>query len=276
MKPLRHRLALLALLPALLGAPGFAQAPAKAAETAPPPFTAQEVGIDEKLGKPAALDLTFKDEDGKAVALRTLVDKPTILTLNYFRCAGICTPQLNGVVEVLNRTEAVPGRDFQVITVSFDDRDTPEIAAEKRTNYLREITRPFPPAAWRFLTSDAATSRALADSVGFKFKKQGDDFIHAAAIIFLSPKGEITRYMYGVTYLPADLQMAAQEAAQSQARPTINKWLKICFSYDPEGRKYVFSFTKIGAGIILLGAAIFLAVLIRRGRKRPSNPEERA
>lgn len=233
-----------------------------------PNFAVEEVGIDEKLGQRAAIDLVFKDEDGKAVQLRGLIDKPTILTLNYFRCAGICTPQLNGVVEVLNRTQAEPGKDFQVITVSFDERDTPEIAANKRTNYLREITRPFPPGAWRFLTTDAATSKALADSVGFKFKKQGDDFIHAAAIIFLSPSGDITRYMYGVTYLPADLQMAAQEAAKNQARPTINKWLKICFSYDPEGRKYVFSFTKIGAGIILLSAVIFLAVLIRKGRRK--------
>jgi protein SCO1/2 len=262
--PLRRILLSLALLSGL----GFAsaQSPAPAA----PSFSPEEVGINERLGQRAAIDLVLNDEDGKAIALRSLIDKPTILTLNYFRCAGICTPQLNGVVEVLNRTQAEPGKDFQVITVSFDERDTPEIAANKRTNYLREITRPYPPAAWRFLTGDAATTRALADSVGFKFKRQGDDFIHAAAIIFLSPTGDITRYMYGVTYLPADLQMAAQEAAQNQARPTINKWLKICFSYDPEGRKYVFSFTKIGAILILLGAAIFLAVLIRKGRRGKS------
>ena len=248
-----------------LGLPLRAQAPAK--PPAPLPFTVEEVGIDEKLGQRAAIDLVLKDEDGKAVTLRNLIDKPTILTLNYFRCAGICTPQLNGVVDVLNHTQAVPGKDFQVITVSFDPRDTPEIASEKRTNYLREITRPFPPSAWRFLTADAATTRALANSVGFKFKAQGDDFIHAAAIIFLSPTGDMTRYMYGVTYLPADLQMAAQEAAKNQARPTINKWLKICFSYDPEGRKYVFNFTRIGAAIIIFGAAIFLFVLVRKGRR---------
>ncbi len=264
-----RRLLPLVLLPALLGLPGFAQAPA-----APPPLSAGEVGIDERLGQRAAIDLVLRDEDGQAVPLRTLIDKPTILTLNYFRCAGICTPQLNGVVDVLNRTQAEPGKDFQVITVSFDPRDTPEIAAQKRTNYLREITRPFPPGAWRFLTADAATTKALADSVGFKFKSQGDDFIHAAAIIFLSPTGDVTRYMYGVTYLPADLQLAAQEAARNQARPTINKWLKICFSYDPEGRRYVFNFTRIGAAIILLGAAIFLFVLVRKGRR--TKAEEKA
>jgi len=242
----------------------------------PPPFSVEEVGIDEKLGQVAALDGAFKDESGNTVSLRTLINKPTILTLNYFRCAGICTPQLNGVVDVLNQTKAEPGKDFQVITVSFDERDTPEIAFQKRTNYLREITRPFPPAAWRFLTADAATSKALADSVGFKFKKQGDDFIHAGAIMFLSPKGEVTRYMYGVTYLPADLQLAVQEASRSEARPTINKWLKICFSYDPAGRRYVVNFTRIGAIIVLGGALVFLLVLLRKGRRAKSEVKEKA
>jgi protein SCO1/2 len=171
---------------------------------------------------------------------------------------------------VLNRTEAVPGKDFQVLTVSFDERDEPEVAAQKRTNYLGEITRPFPPGAWRFLTGPGATTKALADAVGFKFKRDKDDFIHAAAIIFISPKGKITRYMYGTVYLPADLQMAAQEAARGEAQPTINKFLKFCFSYDPAGRRYVLNTTSIGATVIILAALIFLVTISRRGRKSKS------
>ena len=151
------------------------------------------------------------------------------------------------MVEVLNRTQAEPGKDFQVITVSFDERDTPEIAAQKRTNYLSEIKRPFPPAAWRFLTGrrghDQGPGRLPSASSS---SRQGEDFVHAAAIIFLSPKGKVTRYMYGVTYLPADLQMAVQEAARGEARPTINKFLKFCFSYDPAGRSYVLNITRVG------------------------------
>ncbi len=274
--PLRSSLSTLALAAALLSAPMRAQAPAPApapaADPATPSFTPQEVGIDEKLGATVPLDLVLNGEDGQPVTLRQLIDKPTILTLNYFRCAGICTPQLNGVVEVLNRTEAVPGKDFQVITVSFDGRDTPEMAAQKRTNYLGELTRPFPPAAWRFLTGPATTTRALADAVGFKYKQVGEDFVHAAAIIFISPQGKVTRYMYGVTYLPADLQLAAQEAARGEAQPTINKFLKFCFSYDPAGRKYVLNTTSIGATVIILAGLIFLVTLVRRGRK--SKPEE--
>ena len=249
--------------------------PATAQTPAPPPsFNAQEVGIDEKLGGTIPLDLQLKDEAGQVVTLRQLVNKPTILTLNYFRCAGICTPQLNGVVEVINRTQAQPGQDFQVITVSFDERDEPEVAAQKRTNYLSEITRPIPPTAWRFLTGPGATTKALADAVGFRFKRVNDDFVHAAAIMFISPSGKITRYMYGTTYLPADLQMAAQEAARGEANPTINKFLKFCFSYDPIGRKYVLNTTSIGAFVIILAALVFLFVITRRGGK--TQPEEKS
>jgi protein SCO1/2 len=243
------------------------------AQSPAPAFTPEEVGINEKLGATIPLDLELKAEDGKPVTLRQLIDKPTILTLNYFRCAGICTPQLSGVAEVLNRTEAIPGKDFQVLTVSFDERDEPEVAAQKRTNYLGEISRPFPPAAWRFLTGPGATTKALADAVGFKFKRVNDDFVHAAAIIFISPKGQVTRYMYGTTYLPADVQLAAQEAARGEAQPTINKFLKFCFSYDPAGRKYVLNTTTIGATVIILAALIFVVTLTRRGRK--TKPEER-
>jgi len=282
LRQFRSTLSPLALAAALLCAPAQAQAPKPPPVPAPrpvegpatPSFTPQEVGIDEKLGATVPLDLVLKAEDGTPVTLRQLIDKPTILTLNYFRCAGICTPQLNGVVEVLNRTEAVPGKDFQVITVSFDERDEPEVAAQKRTNYLSELTRPFPPAAWRFLTGPATTTRALADAVGFKYKQVGDDFVHAAAIIFLSPQGKVTRYMYGVTYLPADLQMAAQEAARGEAQPTINKFLKFCFSYDPAGRKYVLNTTTIGAAVIILAALIFVVTLVRRGRKTKSEETE--
>ena len=178
-----------------------------------PAFTAQEVGINEKLGQTIALDTVLKDEANQSVTLRSLIDKPTILSLNYFRCAGICTPQLGGMAEVFDKTQAEPGKDFQVITVSFDPRDTPDMAAQKRENYLHEIKRHFPQAAWRFLTGDATATQALADSVGFRFKPQGDDFIHPAALYFLSPKGEITRLLltrhaYAVD-IPAVLEAAA-------------------------------------------------------------------
>ena len=274
-QPSLRRVLLSLVFSVMAGGPVPLQAQAASQSPVPAPtFSPEEVGINERLGATIPLDLELKGEDGKPVTLRQLIDKPTILTLNYFRCAGICTPQLNGVAEVLNRTGAIPGKDFQVLTVSFDERDEPEIAAQKRTNYLGEITRPFPPSAWRFLTGPGATTRALADAVGFKFKRAGDDFVHAAAIIFISPKGQITRYMYGVTYLPADLQLAAQEAARGEAQPTINKFLKFCFSYDPAGRRYVLNTTTIGATVIIVAAMIFVFALTRRGRHAKSEEGE--
>jgi protein SCO1/2 len=270
LKPRFLDVALGALL--ILSGPGLrAQATTPAQPT--PTFSTEEVGVDEKLGQQVPLDLVLKDEDGKPVALRTLINKPTILTMNYFRCAGICTPQLNGLTEVINKVNAVPGKDFQVITVSFDDRDTPEMATQKRTNYLSQITRPILPTAWRFLTGDAATTRALANSMGFKYKKVGDDYIHAGAIMILSPQGEVTRYMYGITYLPADLDMALQEAARGETHPSINRLLKFCFSYDPAGRKYVLNFTKLSMAITLLGAVIFMLVLVFKGRGKAKSEE---
>lgn len=259
------------------GLPGRAQGtPAPGPATSPSPtFTAQEVGVDEKLGQTAALDVPLKDEEGRPVTLRALLDKPTILTMNYFRCAGICTPQLNGLTEVLNRVQAVPGKDFQVITVSFDPRDTPEMALQKRTNYLGQITRPFPPTAWRFLTGDEAATRALADSLGFKYKRVGEDYIHAGAAMMLSPQGKVTRYLYGITYIPADVDMAIQEAARGEANPSINKLLQFCFSYDPQGRKYVLNFTKLSMAITLAAVLIFAIVLVLKGRGK-SNPKEGA
>jgi len=233
----------------------------------PARFTPEEVGINEQLGKRIPLDFVLRGEDGTPVQLRTLLGKPTILTLNYFRCAGICTPLLTGVAEVVRRTKAEPGRDFQVVTVSFDERDTPEIATTKRANYLREVERPIPPDSWRFLTGDAATTKALCDAVGFKFKREGDDFIHAGAIIFLSPEGMVTRYMYGTSFLPADFQAAVNEAARNEAVPTITKLLKICFSAVPPGQKYVFSATKTGATVVLLLALGCVIYLVRPKRR---------
>jgi protein SCO1/2 len=239
--------------------------PLPAARTA---RAADEVAIDEKLGATVPLDLQLNDESGQKVTLKALIDKPTALTLNYFRCAGICTPQLNNLVHTLNEIQLEPGKDFQVITVSFDPADTPEVAAGKRTNYLKLLKRPFPPLAWRFLTGDASSTKRLTDAVGFHFKQQRDSFLHPAALVILSPQGKVTRYMYGITYLPIDLQMAVDEAKSGLVRPTISKALDFCYSYDPAGRKYVIDVTRIAGSVTLLAAAVFAAVVLFRGRRR--------
>jgi len=243
----------LLLLAALACAP-WARA---AADAAPP-----EVGVDEHLGATLPLDVRFNDEDGKPVRLGRLIDKPTVLTLNYYRCAGICTPLLNGLVDSLNELKLEPGEDFQVITVSFDERDLPEMARKKRENYLKQLRRPFPPAAWRFLTGKSPSIRLLTDAVGFKFKPYGMEFIHAGVIFIISPQGLVTRYMYGTDFRPVDLQTALGEARVGRTRPSVIRSLSFCYTYDPAGRRYIVSVTRlVGAfSVLMVLLTVFLAV----------------
>jgi protein SCO1/2 len=227
-----------------------------------------EVGINEKLGARVALDAVLKDEDGKDIALRQLIDKPTILTLNYFTCTGICSPLLNALVDALNGLVLEPGRDFRVITVSFDPSDTPEVAHQKRINYLKQMNRPFLPADWRFLTGSAQATKAVTDSVGFNFKAAANGFVHPGAIIVLTPKGIVSRYLYGISFLPADIQMAVQEAASGRVRPSISRVLDFCYSYDSQGRRYVLNTTRVMGAAVLVLAAGFVIFLLKGGTRR--------
>jgi protein SCO1/2 len=232
--------------------------------------TPNEVGINEKLGAQISLDTVLKDEDGNDITLRQLIGKPTILTLNYFRCSGICTPLLNALADALNEMNLAPVKDFQVITVSFDPTDTPEMAHEKRINYLKAMKRPFPPAAWRFLTGPAQATREVSDSVGFGFRATDYGFVHPGAIMVLTSQGNVSRYLYGITVLHADLEMAIREAAAGQTRPSISKVLALCYNYDPASRRYVLSITRTAGTAILIFAGGFVIYLVRSrsgGRK---------
>jgi protein SCO1/2 len=230
---------------------------------------ASPVWIDEHLGAKVPGDARLLDESGKEIAFADLLGKPVVLTLNYYRCAGICTPLLNGVVDVLNAVAKEPGRDFRVVTVSFDDRDTPEIAFQKRRNYVSQMRRAFPVEAWRFLTGKAAETGRIARAVGFGFRRQGEDFLHPGAIMVLTPEGAVSRYMYGTTFLPADLEMAIDEAAHGESRPTIAKVLPFCFRTDPTGRGVVVDVTRVAglATIALMGGGVAFLALRRRSGK---------
>ncbi len=225
--------------------------------------SAADVGIDEKLGKQVAMDIVLKDENGSEITLRRLVDKPTILIFNYLRCPSVCPILISNIVEIVNQMQLEPGKDFRLVAVSFDPTDTPELARQKKANYLNQMRRRFSPDTWHFLTGSAENIRAVADSAGFKYIRQADQFIHPGAMILLTPEGTISRYLYGTSFLPADVTMAIQEAAKGQVRPTISKVLAFCYTFDPEGRKYVFSVTRFAGAIILLLAAVFVIFALR-------------
>ncbi len=249
--------------------------PARLALAVTPTANPPDLGIDEKLGQTVPLDLKLVDEQGDRVSLRELIDKPTLLTLNYFRCTGLCTPLLNGVAEMLQKTDQLPGKDFQVLTVSFDPRDNAELAAEKKKNYTKQLGPAFPQSAWRFLTGDPISTKRLADAVGFKFAKHGEDYVHPGAIMVLSPTGMVARYLYGITFLPFDVKMAVTEAAQGRTGPTIARLLRFCYSYDPSGHRYSLNVTRVAAAFTLMLAAGFgIAVAVKRKKHPKSDAKE--
>lgn len=228
-----------------------------------------EIGIDEQQGEFVPLDLAFRDEDGDTVLLKDLITKPTLLGLVYYECPGICIPFLGGFAHVIDLTPSVPGEDYQVLTVSFDPSETPEIAAEKKKDLIESMKkRKIEPTAWRFLTGDTDAIKALTNAVGFRYREEGTDYLHSSAAIVLSPDGKIIRYMYGLDYLPLDLQLALIEAKEGRVGPTIVKALRYCFNYDPEGRRYVFDVTKVAGAAISLGGFTLLGTLIITGRKK--------
>ncbi len=246
-----------------------ALSPAAARVAGPPEQSAPQVGITEHLGDTVPLELRFRDEAGQEVRLGDLIDRPVVLSLVYYSCPGICTPLLTGVAEVLNLMDMRPGRDYRVITISFDPSDTPKLAAEKKKNYLHLIDRrEFPEEAWSFLTGSQEEIDAITRAVGFGYEKQGRDFVHAAAIFVLSPKGKIVRYLYGTSFLPLDLKLALTEASQGRVGPTINKILLYCFNYDPDGRRYVLNTTRIAGTAVLLTALAFVIYLGASSRRR--------
>ena len=236
--------------------------------------TSGDVEIDEKLGSPVAMDVVLKDERGGDITLRQLIDKPTILIFNYFRCPGICPVLINSVVNVVNQMSLEPGKDYRLVAVSFDPADTPQLAAEKKANYLNQMRRPFPPTAWYFLTGTAENTKEVADSAGFHFELQNGMYAHPGAIILLTPSGIVSRYIYGTSFVPADVEMGVREAAKGQVLPTVSKVLAFCYTYDPEGRKYVLSITRVAGTIVLLLAAVFV-IFVLRGKAKKNQRAER-
>lgn len=233
-----------------------------------PAQLSDESNVEEHLGNNIPLDLMFLNENGDSVKLGDLIKKPTILSLVYFRCPGICSPLLSGLVEVVEKIDEKPGEDYQLLTISFDPTDNPAMAVKKKNNYLKSFNIDFPEEQWHFLTGDSAAIYAITKAVGFKYKQTGDDFVHPGLVTMLGADGKITRYLFGISFLPFDVKMALLEAAQGRTGPTINKVLLYCFSYDPTGKQYAFNFLKVTGTIIIFLVLIFVVFLIFVSRAR--------
>lgn len=242
---------------------------------------ATQLGINEKLGTMVPLDLTFINEKGERVTLKKLMDgKPTMISLNYFRCAGICTPQLNDMAKMLGRLDLAENTDYKVLTIGFAEDEGYELAAAKRQTMLKTIQRDYVQDAWHFVIGENNSSGILADKVGFTYEKTISpagvvDYLHPAALIMLSPEGKVTRYLNGIEQLPFDVKMALMEAGQGKVGPTIAKNLLYCFAYDPKAKTYIFKWEKIAGAVMTLIMLAFFVYLVRTSRREEEHQQNK-
>jgi len=252
-------LLLFTLMPGILGAQDLVKADLIKPQV--------EIGIVEKLGDTIPMNLWFLNEASDTVTLGELIDKPTILFFVYFDCPNLCSPLMDGVADVISKLDLVLGKDFQIITISFNTKDTPEKAREKKINFVQKISKENQ-KYWIYLTGTQENIDHITEAIGYKYKAQGLDFAHASAIMAISPQGKITRYLYGLTFLPFDVKMAIVEAQKGLARPAINKVLEYCFAYNPASKTYTIQITRIIGSITLMIAAIVFIILLLKRRKK--------
>lgn len=250
-------------------------APAQMLDSNAPPPMLREVGIDQKLGTPLPLDLVFRDDTGQTIQLQQYFDqKPVILAFVYYECPMLCTQVLNGLVESLRTLSFDVGKQFDVITVSFDPGETPKLAAGKKANYLKQYERSGAAAGWHFLTGDSAAIRQLTGAAGFRYQYDAstDQFAHASGIMVITPQGKIARYFYGIEYPARDLRLALIEASENKIGSPVDQLLLYCFHYDPLTGKYglvIMNVLRVAGIATVLALGTFMLVMFRRDRREP-------
>ena len=234
-----------------------------------------DVRIDQKLNQQVPLDLTFQDESGRTVPLGTYFGKkPVILTLVYYQCPMLCTQVLNGMTSTLKTLTFDAGKDFEVVAVSIDPRETPQMAAEKKAVYLKEYNRPGDDQGWHFLVGNQQNISALADAVGFRYAwdARTQQYAHATAIMVLTPGGKLAQYFYGIEYSPRDVRFGLVQASQGRIGTLVDSVLLYCYHYDPTAGKYGLVVTRalqLGAGATLLILGGFLIIMFKEDIKKP-------
>lgn len=246
------------------------------------PPALQNVGFDQHLNEQVPLDLQFKDENANDVQLGDYFgQKPVILVLAYYRCPMLCTLVLNGVVSAMREMPFTLGKEYNVVTVSFDPRETPDLAAVKRKNYLASYGVPGTGEGWHFLTGKPEAIRKLTSAVGFRYlyDARQDQYIHTSGILILTPQGKISRYFYGIQFPARDVRLALVEASAGKIGSPTDQILLYCFHFDPQTGKYsanILSLVRM-LGVASLAATVGLVwVLWWRGKRRSSPPKQAA
>jgi len=229
----------------------------------------QKVGIDQKMGAQVPLDLPFTDESGQPVTLRTYFGKPVILALVYYQCPSLCNMVLNGVLRGVKDLPMTAGDQYQIVAVSFDPRETPEMAAAKKQTYLKGYGRPGAEQGWHFLTGQEGASKTLADAVGFNYvyDSMTNQYAHGSAIMLLTPVGSVARYFFGIDYPARDLRLGLVEASNGGISSPTDQILLYCYHYDPASGKYalvIMNVLRLSALITLAVLLTFMVVMFRR------------
>jgi len=232
------------------------------------------IGIDQRIGEQVPLDLPFTDESGRQVKLGDYFGKrPVVLALVYYECPMLCTQVLNGLVSALGVMNFEPGREFEVVAVSFNPKEGPGLAAQKKASYLKRYGRPNTAAGWHFLTGPQESITQLTNAMGFRYEYNDeiDQFAHGAAIEVLTPKGRIARYFYGIEYSARDIRLGVIEAADERVGSVIDDVLLLCLHYDPLTGKYgatVLGLVRLGGIATLLALLGFMTVSLRQERSK--------
>jgi protein SCO1 len=240
------------------------------------PKVLEQIGLDQRLNEQVPLNLTFRDELGQTVQLGNYFSsgKPVVLALVYYECPMLCNQVLNGLVSSLRVLQFNVGKEFEVVTVSFDPREKPEVAGAKKEGYLRTYSRPGAEKGWHFLTGDEESIKQLTKAVGFRYAwdEETKQFAHASGIMVLTPQGKLSHYFYGVEYSPKDLRLSIVEASENKIGSPVDQLLLFCYHYDPATGKYgpvVMNFIQLG-GIITICLIVGLILVLKYREKRQS------
>lgn len=236
-----------------------------------PEEKAQYARVDEKPGAIIPQGILFRDETGREVDIHSLMDIPVIIAPVYYSCPGTCHLLLSSLARILPGVALVPGKDYRVLAVSFDEHDTPELAAQRKHNMMAAMDFAYPPEGWVFLSGSKESVAQLMGAIGFRYKRMGKDFIHPTMLLAVAPGGKISRYLYGQSFMPFDITMSLNEAAQGKVSLSLKRVLAYCFTYDASSKRFVFDFMRLAGIIILFGAGVFLLVLLK-GNKRKKQP----
>jgi protein SCO1/2 len=234
------------------------------------------IGLDQRLGQKIPLDLTFVDEHGRTVKLADFFGRrPVILTLVYYECPMLCTQVLNGLATSIRPLQFDVGREYEIVTISFNPRDTPELARAKKASYIEAYNRPGAAEGWHFLTGAPSSIDALTGAVGFRYTYDptSAQYAHASGIMVLTPDGTLSKYFYGIEYWPRDVRFALMEASDRKIGTVIDQLLLPCFHYDPKSARYSVAVMRLvrSAGIATLLALVSGIVVMRRRDKTATN-----